>query len=205
MKSPVATAVAMAVGFLVLLGTILPNSILGSIREVLVNWAIIIAGMGALVAIVHFIRLHIRKVSQPRDRDGYSLLLILAFTVTFLFGVLYTPADIYFRPIVTALLLPIESSLLALLSFSLAIAIFQAVRKRKGASTILFLFSLIFFLFYFSNALPVATQIPFLHQGLMFLERLPIAGARGLIFGIALGSLITGVRILLGMDRPYQG
>ena len=205
MKSPVSTAVAMAVGILVLLGTILPIPILSSIREVLVNWAIIIAGVGALVAVVHFIRLHIRKVSQTRDRDIYSLVLIIAFTVTFLYGVFYTPSDIYFRPVVTAILVPVETSLLALLAFSMALAIFQAVRHRRGFSTFLFLLSLIFFLIYFSNGLPTQSQIPFLQQALLFFERLPIAGARGLLLGIALGSLITGIRILLGMDRPYQG
>jgi hypothetical protein len=205
MKSPISTAVAMAVGIMVLLGTILQIPILSSIREALVNWAVIIAGMGALVAIFHFLRLHIRKVSQPRDRDGYSLFLVLAFVGTFLFGVVYTPADIYFRPIVTSILVPIETSFLALLAFSMAVAIFQAVRKRKGFSTLLFLLSLIFFLIYFSNGLPAQSQIPLLQQGLLFLERLPIAGARGLLLGIALGSLITGIRLLLGMDRPYQG
>ncbi|MBI9049444.1 MAG: hypothetical protein JEZ00_08490 [Anaerolineaceae bacterium] len=205
MKSPVSTAIAIGVGFMVLLGTILPIPILSSIREALVNWAVIIAGVGALVAIVHFVRLHIRKVSQTRERDGYSFLLIIAFMGTFLFGVFYTPADIYFRPIVTSILMPIETSLLALLAFSLALAVFQVVRKRRGFSTLLFLISLIFFLLYFSNGLPVQSQIPALRQGLLFLERLPIAGARGLILGIALGSLVTGIRILLGMDRPYQG
>lgn len=206
MKSPISTAIAMAVGILVLLGTVLPIPILDSIREVLVNWAVIIAGVGALVAVVHFIRLHIRKVSQKRDRDIYSLFLIIAFTATFLYGIYcQSPSDINFRPIVTDILVPVETSLLALLAFSMAVAIFQTVRKRKGFSTLLFLLSLIFFLIYFSNGLPMQSQIPFLQQGLLFLERLPIAGARGLLLGIALGSLITGIRILLGMDRPYQG
>jgi hypothetical protein len=205
MKSPINTAVAIAVGFLVLLGTILPFPVLASIREVLINWAVILAGVGALIAIAHFLRLHIRKVSQPRDRDGYSLFLIIAFTLTFLFGIFYTPADIYFRPVITSVLVPIETSLLALLAFSLAVAVFQLVRKRKGLSTFLFLISLIFFLLYFSNAFPVHIQSPAIQQGLLFLQRLPIAGARGLILGIALGSLITGIRILLGLDRPYQG
>jgi hypothetical protein len=205
MKSPLSTAVAMAVGILVLLGTILPIPILSSIREVLVNWAVIIAGMGALVAITHFVRLHVRKVSQPRERDAYSLFLILAFMGTFIFGLRYTPADVDFRPIVTSILVPIETSLMALLAFSLALAIFQVIRKRSGVSTMLFLISLTFFLLYFSNGLPVQSDVPLLHQSLLFLERLPIAGARGLILGIALGSLITGIRILFGMDRPYQG
>jgi hypothetical protein len=36
-------------------------------------------------------------------------------------------------------------------------------------------------------------------------NRLPIAGARGILLGIALGSVTTGLRILLGADRPYSG
>jgi hypothetical protein len=30
-------------------------------------------------------------------------------------------------------------------------------------------------------------------------------GARGLLIGIALGTLLTGLRILFGIDRPYGG
>jgi hypothetical protein len=205
MKSILSTAIAIAVGLLVLLGTIVPIPFFSSIREVLVNWAVIIAGVGALVAITHFVRLHIRKVSQPRDRDAYSLFLIIAFMGTFIFGLFYTPADVSFRPIVTSILVPIETSLMALLAVSLALAIFQVVRKRRGFSTLLFLVSMIFFLLYFSNGLPVQSESMLVQHGMLFLERLPIAGARGLILGIALGSLITGIRILLGMDRPYQG
>ena len=30
-------------------------------------------------------------------------------------------------------------------------------------------------------------------------------GARGLLIGIALGTLLTGLRVLFGVDRPYGG
>jgi hypothetical protein len=205
MKSILSTSIAIAVCFLVLLGTIFPIPFFSSVREALVNWAVIIAGVGSLVAIAHFVRLHVRKVSDKRDRDVYSLFLIIAFMITFIFGLLRTPADVSFRPIVTSILVPIETSLMALLAVSLALALFQVVRKRSGFSTLLFLISMIFFLLYFSNLLPNQDDSLLIRHGILFLERLPIAGARGLILGIALGSLITGIRILLGMDRPYQG
>jgi len=32
-----------------------------------------------------------------------------------------------------------------------------------------------------------------------------IAGARGLLLGVALGTVATGIRILIGVDRPYGG
>jgi len=31
------------------------------------------------------------------------------------------------------------------------------------------------------------------------------AGARGILIGIALGALTTGLRVLFGVDRPYGG
>ncbi len=34
---------------------------------------------------------------------------------------------------------------------------------------------------------------------------LPEAGARGILLGVALGSVTTGLRILMGVDRPYGG
>jgi hypothetical protein len=30
-------------------------------------------------------------------------------------------------------------------------------------------------------------------------------GARGLLIGIALGALLTSLRVLFGIDRPYGG
>jgi len=31
------------------------------------------------------------------------------------------------------------------------------------------------------------------------------AGVRGIIIGVALGTIATGVRVLMGIDRPYGG
>jgi len=30
-----------------------------------------------------------------------------------------------------------------------------------------------------------------------------LAGARGVLLGVALGTVATGLRVLLGIDRPY--
>jgi len=32
-----------------------------------------------------------------------------------------------------------------------------------------------------------------------------VAGARGILLGVSLGVIATGVRILIGSDRPYGG
>jgi hypothetical protein len=38
-----------------------------------------------------------------------------------------------------------------------------------------------------------------------FLGMFSRGGARGLLIGIALGTLLTGLRVLMGVDRPYGG
>jgi hypothetical protein len=38
-----------------------------------------------------------------------------------------------------------------------------------------------------------------------FLNMFSGGGARGLLIGIALGTLLTGLRVLFGADRPYGG
>jgi hypothetical protein len=32
-----------------------------------------------------------------------------------------------------------------------------------------------------------------------------LGGARGILIGVALGTLTTGLRVLFGADRPYGG
>jgi hypothetical protein len=52
-------------------------------------------------------------------------------------------------------------------------------------------------------------EVPFLHgeMGLRsLLVQIPaVAGARGVLLGVALGAIATGLRILMGVDRPYGG
>jgi hypothetical protein len=36
------------------------------------------------------------------------------------------------------------------------------------------------------------------------LNSIPLAGTRGILIGIALGSIITALRQLLGVDRAYR-
>ena len=46
-------------------------------------------------------------------------------------------------------------------------------------------------------------QLPLLKAWL--LQVLGTGGLRGIVLGVALGTLATGLRLLLGQDRPYLG
>jgi succinate-acetate transporter protein len=100
--------------------------------------------------------------------------------------------------------MPIEASLMAILAISLAYASLRLLQKRKNAMTIIFVISTILFLLLSSGFL-ATSENKYVAGVLGVLSQLPVAGARGLLLGIGLGSLVTGLRILLGSDRPFSG
>jgi hypothetical protein len=49
-------------------------------------------------------------------------------------------------------------------------------------------------------------DVPGLNELRDWIAEVPaVAGMRGILLGVALGIIATGVRVLLGADRPYGG
>ncbi len=205
MRSPIATAVAIAVGLIILLGYFVPIDLLQQLRYFLLDWAVILFGIATLIGIINLVTVHWRKMTAPRGRDFYSPILILAFLLTLGAGLVLTPSHPQFQHVVTSIQAPAEISLLAILAISLAYASLRLLSQRRGVMSIVFVASVILFLFLGAGILPSIQNNPAAAGLTGFLNRLPLAGARGILLGVALGSVTTGIRILLGADRPYSG
>ena len=205
MKAPVSTAVAIAAGLLVLAGKFLPNTGLESIQKTILGWAVIVAGIAGLIAIINLLGVHWRRLNSTRHRDIYSLFLLLAFAITFIAGFVLGPADSQFQKVVTHIQVPIEASLMAVLTITLTFASVRLFQRRSGWMAYLFIASAVIFLIIGSGFFTIGNKIPLVKNLLAAINTLPVAGARGILLGIALGSLTAGIRILIGADRPYSG
>jgi hypothetical protein len=207
MKAPLATALAIAVGIIILLGYFVPLPILQDVRSVLLGWGVTIVGFATLVGIINLVLVHLRKLAPlpGTKRDIYSLFLLISFVVTLIFGLWLSPAEKNFQHVVTSIQMPIETSLVAVLSVSLTYGGFRLLQRRRTMQSIIFLASAILFLLLNSGVLSILETIPVLNGLMGFLNQVPLAGARGILLGIALGSLLTGLRVLVGADRPYSG
>lgn len=94
----------------------------------------------------------------------------------------------------------IESALAALLFFVLVFGAFRLMRRELSAAKMLFVLTVEIVLI---GALPLAFFAP-LRQFSDWLMTVPVnAGARGILLGIALATLLTGLRVLVGQDRSY--
>lgn len=205
MRSPIVAAVAISVGLIILLGYFLPLRQFIDLRLILLDWSVLLAAVAGLVAIINLIINHVKRITQTNKFDLFSIVLILSFLATFVTGMLLGPSNPQFEKVVTHIQIPIEASLLGVLTISLAVAAFKFFQNRKGWASTVFLVSVVVFLLMSSWLLAFGQNIPVINELLSAIKILPLAGARGILLGIALGSLATGIRILMGADRPYSG
>jgi hypothetical protein len=210
MRSPVWTAIAISVGLIVLLGYFIPPELtqLGfilTLRSLLVGWAVILAGVATLVGVFNLFLVHLRRMGDSQRPDPASIFVVGGFLLTLGFGLFLGPANASFQQVVTAVQVPVEASLMALLAITLTFASFRLFQRRRGWMGVVFAVSALFFLLLGSGLLAPLQEAPVLSGLLAFLQHLPVAGGRGILLGIALGSLVAGLRVLLGADRPYSG
>lgn len=210
MRAPVATALAISFGLLVLLGYFIPPDagalgFLLIIRSILVGWAVILAGIAALVGVLNLFGVHWRRMTAKRTPDRYSILVVVAFIATLAAGLYLTPANVQFQQVVLSIQMPIEAALMGVLAVTLTFASLRLFQRRKGIMAVVFAVSAVIFLVIGSGLLSSLQNVPLVSDLVGFVQRIPVAGGRGILLGIALGSLTAGLRVLLGADRPYSG
>ena len=202
----ITAVLAIASGLIVLLGYFFPDQLSG-LRSLLIDWAVIIAGMAVLVGIANLVFVQMEKVRSRNKNSLYSGVLVISLIVTFGLGLVFTPNHSYMQAIVSAIIIPVEASLLAILAVTLVYASIRLLRRRIDLMSVIFLASTVLFLLaivptpFALNSYVQIVQNFILNLAGMFSR----GGTRGLLIGVALGTLLTGLRVLFGIDRPYGG
>ena len=202
----VSTAIAIAAGLIVTIGYFLQNyPEIIELRVVFVDWAIQLAAVALLVGVINLLRIHLRKVGTGGLNAVYSLVTVVALVITFGMGLVLGPDHPWPLWLFNHVQVPIETSLMALLAIALAYASARVLSRRLNILSVLFVITTLVVL------LGMGTfpwgEIPGVSDLLApWLMRVPAAaGARGILLGVALGTIATGLRVLMGVDRPYGG
>lgn len=208
---PIINAViAIAFGAIVLFGYFIsiPDSGLAEGRIILLQWSVLLAGIAVLIGVGNLFSVHLQKIREKKPGALYSLVLLVFFMSTFVIVILvnYAPASQELRAfeniLLNGIMVPSEISLMAVLAVTLIYASVRMLRWRVDLKTGLFLITALLVLV---SAGPLTGQIPFIADAGGLVQILATGGARGILIGVALGTLATGLRILFGADRPYGG
>jgi hypothetical protein len=188
-RTPISVAIAIGVGIIVLLGYFFGTNasgeitLLGILQSYFLRGAVVVAGVALLVGVSNLTAVHIKRIKQ--GESIYSLITVLALLLTLLvgaydLGMTYLQGESglrYTRWIFENIQLPIESSLMAIIAVSLTYA---AIRLLSDLNIL-------------SSIRNWVMSVPV------------VGGTRGIVLGMAMGIIATGIRILLGTDRPYGG
>lgn len=181
----------------------LPPS-LKSVSDSVVTWGLITANIAFALGLVNMARLHTRNILKRAPGQWYfSAVLLVALIVMMGIGIVLGQADSNYSWLFRNALQPLEATMYASLGFFIASGAFRAFKARGVDATILIGAAIVVML---TNA-PVGETIwsgfPIIGNWIM---RVPVtAGMRGIIIGVAVGSLVYALRIMTGKEARYAG
>ncbi len=173
-------------------------------RASILGWTILLAALALLLGLGNLFQVHLNKIKQGQ-KGVYSLVLIGAMLVTFVITLIQGRQGLLADWLFSYVQLPLESSLMAVLAVSLTLAAARLIQSSNDTTSIIFVTAVVLVLL--GSAPIFGFDLPFFSQRVNpFISRvLALGGMRGLLIGVGLGTLATGIRILLGSDRPFGG
>lgn len=206
-----ASAITFGIGLLVLVGLIINEDLLdnmglspriagdyGGFVDIILQLTTITIAITVLIGVFNLLIVHIRRLTSRARGMAYSLVLLLSFALVIITYIADPKESIILLETVQV---SVESALAGLLFIALVYGAYRIMRHRVTWSNALFV-SVVLIVLIAALPLSNADAIQDFRDWLM---RIPVsAGARGLLLGIALGTLVTGVRVLVGIDRSYR-
>lgn len=203
MKQRIPTAIAIIFGWLAFLGLLIGPGF--PVHHYMVRWTAALAAVAFVLGVLNLLGVHLRRIANLERDWAYSIFLLLAFVAVVFVALVGNegPAGGTVSWIFHAVLFPLEAAAASLLIFFLVTAAFRAMRKRPTWSTLVFILTIILVLL---GALPFSGDLGQIFGSVRawLVNVFAMAGARGILLGVALGTIVTGLRVLVGIDRPHS-
>ncbi|MCI0708646.1 MAG: hypothetical protein L0154_00645 [Chloroflexi bacterium] len=207
--SALATALAIVTAALVIVGLLSAESTeVAAGSDIVLQIVSITIALAVLVGIWNLISVHVGRLIRTRKGWIYSLITLLsAVAVTAVYVMDETASwtgelegEKLSPRVFEAVQVSIESALAGLIVFFLTYAIYRLLYKRFTWTSILFMVAV---------AIVLLGWLPLEDDSLVdlreWLMTVPVlAGSRGLLIGIGLGTVIVGIRALTGYDRALR-
>ncbi len=193
-----ASAIAIGFGLWTLAGLLTGAGFFAVLTASFLQIVVITAAFAVLIGILNLLLVHLGRLFQRRLTAIYSLALLLSFALVI--GTYVARRELS-MVLLETVQVSVESALAGLLLFALVYGAYRLMRRRVTVWGVLFVAVLLIVLI---GALPLP-GLKALNDLSGWLFAVPVsAGARGILLGIALATVVAGVRVLIGQDRSYR-
>ncbi|MFT7465131.1 MAG: hypothetical protein ACI9EF_003494 [Pseudohongiellaceae bacterium] len=192
-----------------------------AVNSELLAWAVIFFSVAFLLGIGNLVRISLKQIASGHPDRAYKVVLLVVLLGYMAVGIaeihgwlspMATGTDpagqaimsdtVYRDYIYYRIFQPLQSTMFSLLAFYIASAAFRAFRARSFEAVLLLM----------AGAIVMLGQVP-LGDALTFdlasrwqdflMKYINAAGQKAIIMGAAFGTLATGLRIVLGLERSY--
>jgi hypothetical protein len=132
----------------------------------------------------------------------YSLVVVVSMTLMLLAGFIGgRDRTSFFQTLFNSVLLPVQSTMFALLAFYLASASFRAFRTRSIDATVLLVAAVIVMI----GRLDDGSTFKIPQMARLILDGPNLVAKRAILIGVGLGMASTALKVVLGIERSYLG
>ncbi|MEQ8675933.1 MAG: hypothetical protein RLP44_26820 [Aggregatilineales bacterium] len=199
-SSALATAITISVGFLTVIGLLLGDrfALFEGFAGVFLQLTTITIALTIIIGIINLLSVHVTRVGRRKSGAIYSLVLVVSFT-----GVIvsYAVDRDTSMMLLETVQISVESALAGLLFFALVYGAYRMMRHHVSGWNLLFISAVLLVLL---GSLPLSQLEPITEVRDWVLSIPVNAGARGLLMGVALATVVAGMRVLIGQDRSYR-
>ena len=207
LKRGIPVVIAVFFGVLTLLGLLVP---LPEVSNLLLSWGGFLAAVALLLGVVNLFTVHITRLF--RERNLYSGILILSMLAVVVLAITDSAAvnltENGVGTVFNVVQAPLEAAVASLLAFFLLFAGFRLLKRQRNIWSVLFILTAVLILL--SNALINSALLPagaspiFSQMRNTIQDIFVTAGIRGILIGVALGIVMLSIRMLIGLERPYN-
>jgi hypothetical protein len=185
--------------------------ILQGLQDMLSKFGIIVISFSLLLGMGSILVVNVQKIQRRHADTPYSIVLLIAMFVMLVSGIVFgikpvesriesVTLETLFDYLFQTVMVPMSSTMFSLLAFFIASAAYRAFRARTPEATMLLVAAFLVML----GQVPIGNIwiIPQIKDFIM--EVINTAGQRAIMIGAALGVVSVSLRILLGIERPYE-
>ncbi len=204
MKKLIPQIICLVIGIVMIIQFFIPNRASLAFNSVILQWVIVLTAFAMVLAIGNLIVFHGNKIRKKREGWFYSIVTLSSMTAMAIIGLFWgVEANSLFQKVYLNILAPLGSTMFALLAYFMASAAYRAFRARSLEATLLLIAAFIVIIGFMPFAQYIHRQFPSFAEWVMQVPNM--ASKRGILFGVAFGSIATALKIILGIERSWLG